>query len=123
MITACILAALAIVLGAFGAHAWKDVLGERMSTFELANDYHIRHALAILVIALIFDYLDLRKVWPIGLLLAGLLCFSGSLYMLSFPSTFGGGLRSILGPITPIGGLLLIAGWVGTALAIMRHKK
>jgi uncharacterized membrane protein YgdD (TMEM256/DUF423 family) len=116
------LAAVAIVLGAFGAHAWKDVLGERISTFELANDYHIRHALAILVIALIFDYLNITKVWPLVLLLAGVLCFSGSLYLLSFPGTFGGGLRSIMGPITPIGGLLMIAGWFGTALMIMRHK-
>lgn len=115
--------ALSIILGAFGAHAWKDILIGHESTFDTAHFYHITQSLGILIICALSSHLSLKKVKTIqSCLIIGILMFSGSLYLLSFPSTFSGAIRGILGPITPIGGLFMIAGWVLFAWEISKKK-
>ena len=118
ILLAATLGALGVSLGAFGAHALKAHLEAtgRFDTFETAVRYQFYHTLALLALGL------LRLLRPeaasLGtvawLWLAGILVFSGSLYILCFT-----GLRW-LGAITPIGGVLLIAGWVLLAVAAMR---
>lgn len=105
---------LAIVLGAFGAHALKDTLTEEMLTiFETGVKYHFYHALAMLGLVGYTKQDDIPKSMKTILLcwLVGTLIFSGSLYILSIS-----GIRW-LGAITPIGGVLMIIGWFWLAIS------
>ncbi len=109
---AAVLAALAIAAGAFGAHALKTLLHERGMTevWEKAVFYHLIHAVALWVLAE-----RVTRTPAAGWLwLTGLLGFSGSLYGLALVKW------SWLGPITPLGGTCLIAGWV--VLAFQKGK-
>ncbi len=110
------LAALAVALGAFGAHGLRQRLGEAIATWETAVFYHLIHALAIVVIAaLARSGVDLTGLRPAGwLFCVGIVLFSGSLYLLAL-----GGPRA-LGPITPLGGVAFIAGWIWLAVAAVR---
>ena len=106
-----IAALLAVVLGAFGAHALRDRLApDLLTVFETGVRYHFYHALGLLAAA----YAASR--WPDGaaplagwLFIAGILLFSGSLYLLAVTNT------RWLGAITPLGGLAFIAGWAALA--------
>ncbi|NND07064.1 MAG: DUF423 domain-containing protein [Saprospiraceae bacterium] len=118
---ASILAAIAIGLGAFGAHGLEDQLNaDQLSTFDTGVKYHFYHAFALLITALLSGFLpsiDLR--WVVRLFLLGIVCFSGSLYLLSTASLHSLPV-GILGPITPLGGLLLIMGWILLFLKVVR---
>lgn len=115
LITAALLAALAVMIGAFGAHGLKPLLTEfqRLETFDTAVKYHFYHVFALFALGMLSHRLSLQKVrvcfW---LFLTGILIFSGSLYALSLTNI------AILGAVTPIGGALLILGWFSFALAI-----
>ncbi|TVX92297.1 DUF423 domain-containing protein [Paenibacillus agilis] len=116
-----IAAALAVGLGAFGAHVMKDMLTpDRLATYETAVQYHIFHALALLIIALLSERLpesNRNKVlWSARLITLGIVIFSGSLYVLCFTGI------KVLGAITPIGGIAFIAGWLMLALAARRSS-
>jgi len=122
IITAAISAALAVVFGALGAHALKAVLPEaQLSSFETAVRYHIYHALAILLTVIISRQFSVSLRVTLWLFAIGTLLFSGSIYLLATIPWHGiEGIR-MLGPVTPIGGLLLIAGWVSMAVALIRN--
>lgn len=110
VVIASILAALGIIHGAFGAHLLKKYLTvSQLDSWATAVDYHLIHALFILVLALASDHRIIR--WTIGLACAGVLMFSGSIYLLCLQDVLGVSLR-FLGPVTPIGGLLMIAAWL-----------
>lgn len=103
---------LAVLIGAFGAHALQAILSEngRTATYELASRYHFYHGLALLALAALdhTKLLEKHLLTAALLLFAGILVFSGSLYALAILNL------PILGAVTPIGGLLLIAGWAVT---------
>lgn len=102
----------AVVLGAFGAHALRSRLDDAaLATWQTAVQYHLVHALALLALALFARATGRSVALPSGLLVAGILLFSGSLYLLA---TAG---WKWLGPITPLGGLCFIAGWLSILLA------
>lgn len=106
-----ILMILGIILGAFGAHALKEVLNpEQLTSFETGVRYQMYHGLALLVLGLNADKLKFNLKLIVVLMLIGLLFFSGSIYLLALQSVLEINLR-FLGPITPIGGLLLIISW------------
>ena len=106
------LAALAVALGAFGAHALEGRLTpERLETWETAARLHIVHAVAL--VALGASGLEFAARGA-ALLLVGTLVFSGSLYLLCLTGI------GWLGAITPIGGVLLIVGWVAIAVRAAR---
>lgn len=110
---ATILLALAVALGAFGAHGLKSLVApDQLATFKTGVLYHFIHALGLLAVGIL---LYVRKTpWTVyagWLFVAGIACFSGSLYLLTFAQIMNLP-TSILGPITPIGGLLFIAGWL-----------
>ena len=122
ILTATILGALSVITGAMGAHALKAVLEpEALTSYLTGSRYNMYHALALLAIAGIHAHLD-PKWMKNGVLLItwGTILFSGSIYLLSTSSITGLNISSILGPITPIGGLLIIFGWVSIALAAVK---
>lgn len=102
--TLALLGASAVALGAFGAHALNETLLQsgRLETWKTASLYHLAHTLFLLLAAMLLPHRNLT--FRLGL--AGTLIFSGSLYLLCITNI------SLLGAITPIGGLLLIAAWI-----------
>lgn len=111
--TAAILGMIAIILGAFGAHALKKVLNiEQLATFETGVRYQMYHALFLLFIGLV-PTLNLKaKKIIYNLVLSGILLFSGSIYLLATNELTPFFDFKIIGFVTPIGGLLLISAWV-----------
>lgn len=112
--TAALLGALAVILGAFGAHGLKSLVPpESVSTFETGVRYHMYHVFALLATGLLsIHYPVLPMKRAAQCFLVGMLLFSGSLYLLTLlKATDTVGLSSI-GLITPIGGLFLVAGWL-----------
>jgi len=113
LLLGAVLGGLAVALGAFGAHALKSQLSEAMlGVYETGIKYHAWHATVLLFLGLV-SVLSQDANWRLAatLIAAGTLLFSGSLYALAL-----GGPRW-LGPVTPLGGLLLIAGWITIAIA------
>lgn len=115
--------ATAIILGAFGAHALKEKLSvESLAVFETGVKYQMYHALFLLFAGLA-PLLSLKAKKAIfWLTVAGVSFFSGSIYFLSCQTLFGADLK-FLGPVTPIGGLLLITAWIVLLLNIIRLKR
>lgn len=119
VITGCILLAISVSVGAFGAHGLKNILeaNDRLDTFETAVKYQFYHAFAILILGLIGQQFTISSTNLIGyLFLSGIFIFSGSLYVLSLT-----GIRW-LGAITPFGGVAFIAGWLLMAYKIYRSS-
>lgn len=109
---------LAVGLGAFGAHALKARLSpDMLEIYHTGVNYHIFHALGLLLIGIIAHWLNQSSLvnWSGGLILAGIIIFSGSLYVLSMT-----GIRTF-GAITPIGGVAFLAGWLLLAYASLKH--
>ena len=120
--TAAFLGMLSIILGAFGAHALKQVLTpEQLNTFEIGVRFQMYHALFLLLIGNIAVISQKMKKTILYLVVGGVLLFSGSLYLLATD-----GLTSInpksIGFLTPIGGLLLIIAWFCLFVDFMRKK-
>ena len=115
---AALLGGLGVAIGAFGAHALHDTLAKagRLDTFETAVRYQFYHALALVAIGVLWAARpELRTLGTTGWLwTGGILLFSGSLYALCFTGI------TKLGAVAPLGGLLLLAGWVSLALAVRK---
>jgi len=112
LITGSIFGILAIVLGAFGAHAFKKILTEeRLSSFEVAVRYQMYAALYLLLIGFNFNFVQSYQNWIVNGMIWGTILFSGSIYLLSFQDVWKIKL-SVLGPITPLGGFFMIISWV-----------
>lgn len=114
LITAAILGVTGIVLGAFGAHGLKKIVSpQAIESYKTGVEYQQIHALFLLFLGLFADKHPSKKMKSIFYLaLIGVILFSGSIYLLSLKEPLNlGVLAKILGPITPIGGLLLIAAW------------
>lgn len=111
ILTACAFGFLAIILGAFGAHALKKILNpDQLNSFETGVKYQMYHALFLLFVGInSFNTLK-EKTIIFYLTVVGVLFFSGSIYILT-TSNITGIKSKIFGPITPIGGLLLIISW------------
>ena len=122
LITAAVLGAASVMLGAFGAHGLKT----RMSTdafdiFETAVKYQFYHVFALLAVGIISQYISNNfMTWSGRCFIAGIILFSGSLYLLSFFKMEGNAQMNWLGAVTPFGGLCFIAGWILLAIAVMR---
>lgn len=120
LISGSVLGALAVVLGAFGAHALKGMLAEsgRMDTFETAVKYQFYHAIALVLIGILLQRSGEDAArwlnWAGVAFLAGTIIFSGSLYAICFTGI------TKFGATAPIGGLLMIAGWIFVALSALK---
>lgn len=120
--TGAILGIIAIILGAFGAHALKKMLSiEQLSTFETGVRYQMYHALFLLFLGLMTQIPQRTKKIIFLLVLTGVILFSGSIYLLATNDLTSFNFK-IIGFVTPIGGLLLILGWCGLLLNILNKK-
>jgi uncharacterized membrane protein YgdD (TMEM256/DUF423 family) len=112
LLAAALALAAAVALGAFGAHALKGRLGaEMLATYQTAVQYHFWHALGLLGVGVLMMRSPGDPVlrWVAWLLVAGLLLFSGSLYLLALTGA------AWLGAVTPLGGVAFIGAWLGLA--------
>jgi uncharacterized membrane protein YgdD (TMEM256/DUF423 family) len=108
-----------IALGAFGAHGLKDIASEHyIDVFETGVRYQIYTALGIIVLSMFGKALEK----PILLILAGMWIFSVSLYFIGLNEILAASLKK-LGALTPIGGVLMIAGWCWAGLKLLRLSK
>lgn len=119
IIAGAVNAAIAVMLGAFGAHALKEKLSERyLAIWETAVQYQMFHAIGLLVIGVLASSALLGQStqlnWAGYLILGGIIIFSGSLYALSLSGV------GVLGAITPIGGVLFIVGWIMLIIAAVK---
>ena len=118
LLAGAVFMALGVLLGAFGAHALKKILSpEMLAVYKTGVEYQFYHAMGLLFIGLIGLHLKSKWLsWSALFMGSGIVLFSGSLYALSMSGI------KILGAITPIGGLLFVAGWVCLALGIVRQR-
>ena len=111
LFTGSLIAALSVALGAFGAHALKKVLDtEALATFETGVKYQMYHALLLLFLGSNTSISSQLKTWVYRLVLIGVILFSGSIYLLATKSLSGMEAKFV-GPLTPLGGSLLIGAW------------
>ena len=123
LLAAAFLGITAIVLGAFGAHALKKALSvEQLQSFEVGVRYQMYHALFLLFIGVFAFLNEKERLLIFWLTISGVLFFSGSIYLLAI-----NGITNLktkfLGPVTPIGGLLLISAWGYLFFAILSKKQ
>lgn len=111
LVFAALYGGLAIIFGAFGAHALKKILGqEQLASFETGVKYQMYHAIVLLIIGVQFPLVNTVEVIMVCLFIIGTFLFSFSIYGLCITSAKGNKIKA-LGPVTPLGGLLLVAGW------------
>jgi uncharacterized membrane protein YgdD (TMEM256/DUF423 family) len=114
-----LLAGVAVILGAFGAHYLKKTLtAEALQTFEVGVRYHFYHAFALIATGILYkDFTRKFLKWSGILFSTGIALFSGSLYLLSLQPGW-----RWLGPVTPLGGLCFILGWLFMALGFTKKN-
>ncbi len=111
-----------VILGAFGAHALKKVLStEKLQSFETGVKYQMYSALFLLVIGYILKFESPSEKWISILMILGTFFFSVSIYFLSFQEVWNLNLK-FLGPITPLGGLLMIISWAMLIFYFVKNK-
>lgn len=118
LVLAAVLGGLAVLTGAFGAHGLRERLSpEALAWWKTAVEYHLAHALALLVTGLLAERAPSRALAVAAVAFAvGVLLFSGSLYALAWT-----GVRA-LGAVTPFGGLAFLVGWGALAVAAARRR-
>ena len=124
ILTGTLLAGLSVALGAFGAHGLKQIVPpETVTTFQTGVQYQFSHALALILLGLLMKSYSHRWLgWAGNMFIAGIICFSGSLYVLTLlRATDQTGLSGI-GIVTPVGGLLFILAWLLLLLGIWRAR-
>jgi uncharacterized membrane protein YgdD (TMEM256/DUF423 family) len=117
LVSGCVSAALAVIAGAFGAHALRDALAPQlMGAYQTAVEYHFLHSLGLVLLGLVIesrpDHAWLRRAAV--LMLVGIVLFSGSLYLLALTGLRGFGL------ITPFGGAAFIFAWLAGSWGVAR---
>jgi uncharacterized membrane protein YgdD (TMEM256/DUF423 family) len=124
LLTGSLIAAIAVALGAFGAHGLKQLVpAETVVTFQTGVQYQFYHALALLITGIIYERYPYKLIKRSAIcFITGIILFSGSLYLLTLvKATETVGLNG-LGIITPVGGLFFIAGWLLLFAGIYRKS-
>ncbi len=126
IILAALLGGLAVILGAFGAHKLKEIVSaEDLEIWNKGVLYQFIHTFAILAVGLLSKiHFSTALKYAMSCFGIGILFFSGSLYFLTFRNVFDFGVAiNFLGPITPIGGALFIAGWISLLIYGLKYSK
>ncbi len=126
LVFAAVFAGLAVALGAFGAHGLENLTTDEriLHSFRTGVQYQMYHVLGLFVIGILFDKFTVKWMkWAANSFIAGILLFSGSLYLLTFLKIQESNMVKYVGPITPLGGLFFIAGWLFLILAFLRKTK
>jgi len=124
LVSGIILAGLAVALGAFGAHGLKKVVDEQsVEVFKTGVQYQFYHALALILTGILSIHFSSKEIKLAGtLFIWGIILFSGSLYAITAFKAMGSAVPKFIGPVTPIGGLLFIAGWICLLIAVIKRK-
>jgi uncharacterized membrane protein YgdD (TMEM256/DUF423 family) len=124
LIAACIFSGLAVALGAFGAHSLKRILtAELMITFETAVRYQVYHAFALLATGILYQRFPGKFTkWAGYCFSGGIVLFSGSLYMICWLRVNNAIGTYSVGVLTPVGGLLFLAGWAMLVAGISKTR-
>lgn len=122
LIIGTILAALAVALGAFGAHGLKKLVdAETVATYQTGVQYQMYHALALIVVGILAGRFHSALISYAGFFfIGGIVLFSGSLYLLSSFKAMSKVVPGFVYPITPLGGILFILGWVFLLFALLK---
>jgi uncharacterized membrane protein YgdD (TMEM256/DUF423 family) len=116
-------AAIAVMLGAFGAHALKSLMApDKLLVFETGVRYHFYHSFALLFVGILYHSFPAKQLrLATSFFVTGILLFSGSLYAISLLSITGGSIGPV-GILTPIGGVFFILGWAMVVAGVATHK-
>lgn len=119
-----IMAALSVLIGAFGAHLLKKYLSpEVLATFHTGVTYQFFHSLAIIITGLLLKrYPNNMMMWAGRMFTLGIIFFSGSLYLLVLLQSFKGTGLGAFSLLTPLGGLLFVAGWLAIVMGVPNNK-
>ena len=122
LVIGTLLAGLSVALGAFGAHGLKKVVSaESVATYQTGVHYQMYHALAIILVAILAErFLNSYIHYAGFFFLAGVVLFSGSLYLIVSMHAMGKAVPTLIGILTPIGGMLMIIGWVLLLIGILK---
>jgi len=122
LLFASIYGLIAVILGAFGAHLFKKILtADKLQSFETGTKYQMYHAIVLLVLGFYFSFNSTMEKSIIWCFIIGIFLFSGSIYFLSFADFWNINLK-FLGPITPLGGMLMIIGWLLLIIYFIKYK-
>lgn len=124
LIIAAVYGALSVVLGAFGAHMLKQTVGAgALEVYETGVRYQFYHAFALVAVGILAAWFPGKALVASGWLFTlGVLLFSGSLYLITWMQASGKTVPAGVGVLTPLGGLLLIAGWIFLIVAVAGKK-
>ncbi len=123
LVAAAIFAGLAVALGAFGAHGLEKITTDSkiLHGYQTGVQYQMYHALALLAVGILSEKFSNRWIrWAAASFITGIILFSGSLYLLTFLKTQESNAVKFVGPITPVGGLFLIAGWLFLLASVIK---
>ncbi len=119
LVIICLLGALTILLGAFGVHSLEESLtSQELKSFETAVKYQMYHVIVLLFVNTTSKFSDRSKKLITHILFAGIICFAGSIYAITF-----GADASYIWFVTPIGGLLFVVGWLKMALELYKKSE
>tara|TARA_B100000809_G_scaffold266699_1_gene330821 strand:+ start:534 stop:923 length:390 start_codon:yes stop_codon:yes gene_type:complete len=122
VVTSAILAAFTIMIGAFGAHGLKELISEKsLVSFETGVRYQMYHVIVMLILGVSTGILPKTQKWVFRFFIIGILLFSGSIYLLTLNEFLPFDAKTIAF-ITPIGGFLLIIGWLRLAYGVIVNK-
>jgi uncharacterized membrane protein YgdD (TMEM256/DUF423 family) len=123
ILTASFFGAMAVMFGAFGAHGLKSVVdSEALSIWAKAVEYQFYHVFALLFLSTFARFRNKLIDWSYYCFTAGILLFSGSLYLLALREPLNISFVNFIGPVTPLGGMFFIVGWILLFFAALRHK-
>lgn len=125
LVAVAIFGGLAVALGAFGAHGLEKITNDEkvLNGFQTGVQYQMYHALALIAVAMLFDKLSANWIkWAGIFFITGIILFSGSLYLLTFFKLQESSAVKFVGPVTPLGGLFFIAGWLCILIAAIKKK-
>jgi len=124
IIIGCLIASLAVVLGAFGAHGLKDATKDIaiLDVFDTAVKYQMYHAFAIIMLGIVMQQNAVSMKLVYRLFITGIVFFSGSLYIITFLKIELYEVPAAIGVLTPLGGLCFAAAWLGFAWQLFKQK-
>ncbi len=126
LIIAAFFSALSVALGAFGAHGLEKITTDEkiLHGFQTGVQYQLYHSFGLFIIAILAERYKNKFIVLAGkCFVAGIILFSGSLYLLTFLKIENSSVVKFVGPITPLGGLLFITGWIFLMIAVLKEKR
>jgi len=122
LILGTLLAALSVALGAFGAHGLKKLVdADTIGIYQTGVQYQMYHALALIAVGILAQRFESAFLNYAGFFfIGGIVCFSGSLYLLSSFRAMNKAVPGFVYPITPLGGILFILGWILLLFALLK---